>query len=309
MSLRTTGDVLKDIRLEKGLSQGEFSKLLGYKERTTVTKLESGENSIPTSRIEAVAKKLGVTEAYLTNSLERNLYSLDVVVEYRSAYVRVYDEDTGREVRYSPEDWRQLKMEHGFRSVWDRLSAAAPDGATADEPYMSDRAARVGVLYDRADERDQKLVDTVLEPYDDGAIPATTRKTAPALRSSIFVYEEPTAAGYGNYLSAFPTGHAEQFPDGVVPAGASYGVPISGDSMDPKFHDGSTAFVQSVPAIKPGEVGLFSLNGSSYIKQLVVDRANGSVRLHSLNPAYPDIEVHEGDYLYTFGRVLGSYPV
>lgn len=192
---------------------------------------------------------------------------------------------------------------------------------TDPAPDLSDRAARVGLLYDRADARDQKLVDTVLEPYDDGTIPEQTiRPISSPLHAHVkrreedgfnelTVYEEPTAAGFGNYLSSSPGGKVEQYPDGVVPHGTSYGVPISGDSMEPKYHDGSVAFVQSVPAIESGEVGLFSLNGSSYIKQLVVDRANGRVHLHSLNPAYPDIEVHEGDYLYTFGRVLGSYPV
>ena len=123
------------------------------------------------------------------------------------------------------------------------------------------------------------------------------------------VYEEPTAAGFGNYLSGTPATHIEQYPSGMIPEGTNYGVPISGNSMMPKFKDGSTAFVQATPAINDGEIGLFSLNGNSYIKQLVVDRERGTVRLHSLNPNYDDIEVHEGDYLYTFGRILGSYPV
>lgn len=194
------------------------------------------------------------------------------------------------------------------------------DEAPAPAIMLSDRASRVGYLYDRADARDQKLVDTVLEPYDDGTVsPQTLPSKAVQLHAlvkhreedgfnELTVYEEPTAAGFGNYLSSSPAEHTEQYPDGIIPRGTNYGVPISGNSMEPKFHNGSTAFVQSVPVIDDGEIGLFSLNGSSYIKQLVVDRANGSVRLHSLNPIYPDIEIHEGDYLYTFGRVLGSYP-
>lgn len=308
MGLRTTGDILKEYRIRHGLSQPAFASMLGYKDRTTISKLESGENSIPASRIAEVAKKLGMTEKYLSNELERALYALDVVTEYRGTNVRVYDEDRGVEVLFGNETWERLKSEADFRSVWEALQAAQPgeEAVISDSAALSDRATRVGILYDRADERDQRLVDTVLEPYDDGTIPMQTIRAA---RGGILIYDEPTAAGFGNYLSSSPGGKVEQYPDGVVPHGTSYGVPISGDSMEPKYHDGSTAFVQSVPAIESGEVGLFSLNGSSYIKQLVVDRANGSVRLHSLNPAYPDIEVHEGDYLYTFGRVLGSYPV
>ena len=122
------------------------------------------------------------------------------------------------------------------------------------------------------------------------------------------VFEEAAAAGLGNYLSDTPVTHMEQYPSGIIPSGTNYGVPISGDSMMPKFKNGSTAFVQSTPVLNAGEIGIFALNGNSYIKQLIVDRENGTVRLHSLNPAYKDIIVSEGDTLYTLGRVLGSYP-
>ena len=79
MGLRTTGDILKEYRIRHGLSQPAFASMLGYKDRTTISKLESGENSIPASRIAEVAKKLGMTEKYLSNELERALYALDVV--------------------------------------------------------------------------------------------------------------------------------------------------------------------------------------------------------------------------------------
>lgn len=322
MSLRTSGDVLKDLRLKKGLSQIEFARLLGYRDRTTITKLESGENSIPASRIAEVAAKLGVSEKYLNNELEKILYTLGTTITYLGNSVLVEDDFDGKQLRFSAKTWERLKEEGDPRPVFDMLrEAPGSDSLISDEPQVSDRAIRVGILYDRADARDQKLVDTVLEPYDDGTIPSrpvrpmTSPLHAHVKRreedgfNELTVYEEPTAAGFGNYLSASPAEHTEQYPEGIIPRGTNYGVPISGDSMEPKFHNGSTAFVQSVPVIDDGEIGLFSLNGNSYIKQLVVDRANGSVRLHSLNPAYQDIEIHEGDYLYTFGRVLGSYPV
>ena len=331
MEPKSMGDVLKDIRVERGMSQSELATILGYKDRTTVAKLESGENGLPAGKAAIIAEKLGVTEAYLTNSLERTLYALDVIVEYKGSYVRVYDEEHGRELRYEPSTWRRLKEEDGFRTVWDRLSEAeSTDRPIVEASALSPRGARVGFLYDRADERDRKLVDTVLDVYEEQDDPVRSTpipiKEEPARaqvtlfpkakvkrRKNDFdemtVYEEPTAAGFGNYLSGTPATHIEQYPSGMIPEGTNYGVPISGNSMMPKFKDGSTAFVQATPAINDGEIGLFSLNGNSYIKQLVVDREHGTVRLHSLNPNYDDIEVHEGDYLYTFGRILASYPV
>lgn len=198
-------------------------------------------------------------------------------------------------------------------------SAAPPPVASA--PKLSGAAQRVALLYQSADERDRRLVDVILEPYA-RSVP-TAEKTPPASAPLIFpkarlrrrpdgftettVYDQPPAAGFGNYLET-PTSHIEQYPDGAIPEGTSFGTLVSGQSMEPYFPDGATVFVQSASFINDGEVGLFSLNGNAYIKQLVVDRTAHTVHLHSLNPAYPDVEVHELDDLRTFGRVLGCYP-
>lgn len=192
----------------------------------------------------------------------------------------------------------------------------------AESAVLTVRAQRIGLLYQKANDRDRQLVDTVLAPYEKDLPAVPVENDAPRLialpkakvrhRRDLFdeltVFEEPGAAGLGNYLSETPPSHTEQYPAGLVPEGANYGVPISGDSMMPAYRNGSTAFIQALPAIRSGEVGLFLLNGEAYLKQLLIDRNSGSVRLHSLNPAYSDIEIREKDVLYTFGRVLGSYP-
>lgn len=331
MEPKSIGDVLKDIRVRRGMSQSELATILGYKDRTTVAKLESGENGLPAGKAAILAEKLGVTEAYLTNSLERTLYALDVTVEYKGSYVRVYDEEHGRELRYEPSTWERLKEEDGFRVVWDRLSEAeSTDRPIVETSDLSPRAARVGFLYDRADERDRKLVDTVLDVYEDQDDPAHDTpipiKKEPARAQvtllpkakvkhrkdgfgEVTVYEDQLpAAGPSSYFDA-PRSHIEQYPLELIPQGTTFAVPIAGNSMEPKFKNGATVFVQSAPRVENGEVGLFSLNGAPYIKQLVVDDARHEVRLHSLNPAYDDIAVGEFDDLRTFGRVLGSYSI
>lgn len=296
--------------------------------RNDISQYLSKEIEPKPDKLRLLANTLGVTSDWLRGYdhpktiLEETLYILGYTITHVEDKVCVADDaDPCYCVEYSPAVWRILSQANDVNAVMRDVRAAAEQGAEDRKSSLSDRAVRVGILYDRADARDQKLVDTVLEPYDDGTIPEQTiRPMSSPLHAHVkrreedgfnelTVYEEPTAAGFGNYLSASPAEHTEQYPAGIIPRGTNYGVPISGDSMEPKFHNGSTAFVQSVPVIDDGEIGLFSLNGNSYIKQLVVDRANGSVRLHSLNPAYQDIEIHEGDYLYTFGRVLGSYPV
>ena len=61
-----------------GMSQAELAKLLGYSDRSTIAKIENGTNDITQSKIEAFAKVLHTTPAYLMgwedDSGDRDLY-------------------------------------------------------------------------------------------------------------------------------------------------------------------------------------------------------------------------------------------
>lgn len=239
---------------------------------------------------------------------------------------------------YGCEDKKRIALLY-YKALERRVALSLTDIIDTVDQFDGDHAEKTMLLlhaYLKAGQPIRNIVDTALEPYVEDldellcgtpqpdipvsdtereasgqnvvSFPKTKVKHRKDAFDELTVFEEDTAAGLGNYLSDAPVTHIEQYPAGMIPAGTNYGVPISGNSMMPKFKNGSTAFVQATPVINDGEIGVFSLNGSSYIKQLVVDREHGTVRLHSLNPNYDDIEVHEGDYLYTFGRVLGSYP-
>lgn len=182
-----------------------------------------------------------------------------------------------------------------------------PDGAANAQKRvpLSDDAHHVGVLYDRADEKDKLLTHTVLDKYDDSAkvVSINTKQRNNGGLVEIDVFDEPAAAGVGNYLSA-PESHREQFPAFMIPKGADFGIRISGHSMEPMVSDGSTVFVKQTMTVQSGRVGVFVLNGESFCKQLIVDRAKQEVRLHSLNPDYADIIVTPADTLITIGQVL-----
>ena len=122
----------------------------------------------------------------------------------------------------------------------------------------------------------------------------------------INVYDEPAAAGLGNYLDE-PEYRLEQYPDYAIPTGTDFGVRIQGDSMEPRIHDGGAVFVRAMPAIDSGKIGVFVLDGKVYCKKLKIDHENGQVRLVSLNKEYPDILVGEFASLRTLGRVLGQW--
>ena len=52
-------------REELNLSQEELAKRMGYKSRSSINKIEMGENDIPQSKVEAFARALNTTPAYL----------------------------------------------------------------------------------------------------------------------------------------------------------------------------------------------------------------------------------------------------
>ncbi len=59
------GDRIKARRIELGLTQADLARALGYKSKTTITKIEAGKNDIQQSKVVAFAKALNTTPAYL----------------------------------------------------------------------------------------------------------------------------------------------------------------------------------------------------------------------------------------------------
>ena len=88
------------------------------------------------------------------------------------------------------------------------------------------------------------------------------------------------------------------------PEDTTFGVRISGDSMEPEFHDGQIAWVLQQESVANGEIGIFALNGEAYIKKLQNDK--DGIFLISLNEKYAPIKVSENDRLDIFGKVLGK---
>lgn len=52
---------LKKLRLEKGMSQDELAKKLGYKGRSAINKIETGVNDMPRDMVVRCAEVLGVS--------------------------------------------------------------------------------------------------------------------------------------------------------------------------------------------------------------------------------------------------------
>lgn len=109
------------------------------------------------------------------------------------------------------------------------------------------------------------------------------------------ISEQPAAAGLGVYLGP------ESFRTVMVradalPRKAAFGVQVSGDSMEPKYHDGDILIV-STDKPERGEVGIYTMDGQGYVK------VRGNDELLSINPAYAPIPMTED--IICNGKVIG----
>ena len=132
----------------------------------------------------------------------------------------------------------------------------------------------------------------------------------PAEPRMIPLYRSPAAAGYAAPAFGEDFDYIPVTDD--VPTAAEFAVRIQGDSMAPFIADGSVVYVNRDP-LKPGDVGIFCVDGDILCKQYYKDPA-GIVYLFSLNRARADADVvlpaASGRTLACFGRViLRSFPL
>ena len=69
--MKTLGNNIRMYREQKGLSQEELANRCGWttnNARSTISKIESGVNDVPTSKVKVIAEQLGVSVCDLMNS-------------------------------------------------------------------------------------------------------------------------------------------------------------------------------------------------------------------------------------------------
>lgn len=106
---------------------------------------------------------------------------------------------------------------------------------------------------------------------------------------------QPMSAGTG--IEAGDDGPEDFMLVKQPPRGTSYVAPVSGDSMEPTFHDGDELFVHACSDINPGQIGVFLMDGKQWVKEL------GDGVLVSHNSEYDPIPITED--VRCQGLVLG----
>lgn len=96
------------------------------------------------------------------------------------------------------------------------------------------------------------------------------------------------------------------YPEGA-PQGADFCLTVNGDSMEPYIPDGSMVFVKRDAPLNDLDVGIFLVDGATYVKQ-AVRSYDGSLYLLSANPAREDLNIivpkDSTSTVVCFGKVL-----
>ena len=76
-------------------------------------------------------------------------------------------------------------------------------------------------------------------------------------------------------------------------------IEVSGDSMEPQYHNGDKVLVKLQPTVEQNEIGIFIVDNCGYIKKLGVNE------LISVNKDYDNIPLNEYNDVTCVGKVIG----
>lgn len=140
--------------------------------------------------------------------------------------------------------------------------------------------------YHALDEHGQDLVSTVLNKEYERCTAAPDPADTTPIRL-INYYYRLASAGTGQILFDMPPTKRIEIPDIPKYRKVDYAIGVNGDSMKPTYNDGDMLLVEMTEEIEVGEIGIFSVDGDCYVKEL------GKNELISLNPEYKNIPLNE----------------
>lgn len=181
-------------------------------------------------------------------------------------------------------------------------------------PLLSTEMEKIALRYSKLDTYGKSAVQAVMSTEEvrikeQAKLDLTLIKPEPKI---IPLFWSAAAAGIASPILGDDYDHYELTPED--PPGAMFAVRVRGDSMEPHFPDGSIAFCNKDP-MADGDIGIFCLDGESFIKQYHYDRIMGMTYLFSLNRNRSDadklITRSSGQTLTCMGRVmtLRRYPL
>ncbi len=205
-----------------------------------------------------------------------------------------------------------LEITKSGLSRWER-------GERMPTPYQMMALCRVLSIRNPLEMYAEDLNDAGLRrlaAYRDELVASGQYRTDVIEFADIRLYDVAVSAGTGSFLDSddYTLLHV---PAASVPAGTDYALRVSGRSMEPVFQDGQLVWVQETQTLRPGEIGIFSLDGESLMKlyeerepeetEEYLDAENVLHKqsvLISFNAAFAPRVIRPDSYFRILGRVL-----
>lgn len=109
------GERVKTLRIQRGLSQDELARKIGYKDRSSIAKIENGTRDVPRPVIIKLANALSVDASTLMRDDElarivrRQSEVINEVTLPQETTEIVYEMNANNNYRFSPSDWPQFE--------------------------------------------------------------------------------------------------------------------------------------------------------------------------------------------------------
>ena len=152
--------------------------------------------------------------------------------------------------------------------------------------------------YHNLDTLGQSHVDAVLQWETERVQQIQPTASAPAATRMINYYYRLASAGTGQIIFDMPPTKRIEIPAIPEYRKADYAIGVNGNSMEPVYHDGDTLLVEMTDSVEIGEIGIFLVNGESFVKK------RGEVELISLNHESKNIPLNED--ARCLGKVIGK---
>lgn len=318
----TTADRLKEAMNRYELRQADilrraepFCKQFDVKlGRNDLSQYVSGKVSPGQEKLTVLALALGVSETWLMG--------YDVPMGRRSLNFPTTPDDcpfNSALEKLLNNDYDLTKEEH--EAIKEELPIVTERAAKAfnglhrkiSDLYESERVRQLlgsfGLLNSAGQDKalDQVTLLTKIPEYQDTNAKnigsSTIIEFQPKYNTGLFVipyYRGGVSAGTGIFILGNEAEDEIELPDIPEYHGADFALDVNGDSMEPSFIDGDIALVSQNMEMQVGDIGVFVVNGSAFIKEL------GKNELISQNGEYSNIPIHEEDNVVCMGKVIGK---
>lgn len=190
----------------------------------------------------------------------------------------------GLEPDYSIPDDAEWKLIEKYRS----LDSAGKNTVDAVIEQEIERSKEIFELLNRIQELELELYDS-------------NNNTLQSIDMRLInYYYRVASAGTGQIIFDMPPTKRIEIPNTPKYRKVDYAIGVNGNSMEPLYQDGDILLVEMRDDVEIGEIGIFRVNGESYVKKL------GETELISLNPAAKNIPLNES--AGCMGKVIGKLP-